>query len=112
MWRGEVWWADLPSPTASEPGHRRPLLIVQSDAFNASGIRTVVGVVLTTNLRLAAAPGNLKVTAAETGLPQDSVINVSQLVTADRAFLAERVGQVSGRVMSEVDDGLRTVLAL
>lgn len=112
MWRGEIWWADLPTPVASEPGHLRPLLIVQSDAFNRSAIRTVVGVVLTTNLRLAASPGNVMVTAAETGLPRGSVINVSQVVTADRVFLTERVGQVTGQVMSEVEDGLRTVLAL
>jgi mRNA interferase MazF len=112
MWRGEIWWADLPTPVASEPGDRRPLLIVQSDAFNRSGIRTVVGVVLTSNLRLAAAPGNIMLTAAETGLPRDSVVNVSQIITADRVFLTERIGQVTERVMSDVEDGLRTVLAL
>lgn len=110
--RGEVWWAELPEPAASEPGYRRPVLVVSSDEFNRSRIRTVVAAVLTTNLRLAAAPGNVLVSAEETGLPRDSVVNVSQIVTVDKSFLAERVGLVGGRAMLAVQDGLRTVLAL
>jgi len=112
MRRGEIWWAELPEPVAYEPGYRRPLLIVQSDAFNSSRIQTVVGVALTTNLRLAAAPGNVFVTPDESGLPTDSVINVSQIVTADRVFFIEPVRTVGAHVMSQVEDGLRTVLAL
>jgi mRNA interferase MazF len=112
MRRGEIWWADLPAPVASEPGYRRPVLIVQANEFNQSRIRTVIAVVFTTNLRLAEAPGNILVTANETGLPQDSVINVSQVVTVDKSFLIEQVGQVSDRVMLLVDEGLRLVLAL
>ncbi len=110
--RGEVWWAELPEPVASEPGYRRPILVVQSDEFNRSRIRTVVAAVLTTNLGLARAPGNVLVAAEETGLPRDSVVNVSQVVTVDKSFLAERAGAVDGRAMLAVEDGLRTVLAL
>lgn len=110
--RGEVWWAGLPEPAATEPGYRRPVLVVSSDDFNCSRIRTVVAAVLTTNLRLAAAPGNVLVAAEETGLPRDSVVNVSQVVTVDKSFLAERAGLVGGRAMLAVEDGLRSVLAL
>jgi mRNA interferase MazF len=110
--RGEVWWAGLPEPAASEPGYRRPVLVVSSDEFNRSRIRTVVAAILTTNLRLAAAPGNVLVAAGETGLPRDSVVNVSQVVTVDKSFLTDRAGLVGGRAMLAVEDGLRTVLAL
>ena len=110
--RGEVWWAELPEPAASEPGYRRPVLVVQSDDFNRSRIRTVVAAVFTTNLGLARAPGNVLVPAEETGLPSDSVVNVSQVITLDRSFLAERAGRLGSRAMLAVEDGLRTVLAL
>lgn len=110
--RGEIWWADLPEPIASEPGYTRPVLIIQSNDFNQSRIKTVVAVILTTNLRLARARGNILVSSADTGLPRDSVINVSQIVTADKSFLTDRVGQVSDRIMSLVEDGLRLVLVL
>lgn len=112
MQRGEIWWAELPTPVASEPGYRRPVLIVQSDDFNRSRIRTVIVVALTTNLRLADAPGNVLVTTDETGLPQDSVVNVSQIITLDKSFLTQQVSQVSDRVMFLVEHGLRMVLAL
>lgn len=112
MWRGEVWWADLPEPVASEPGYRRPVLIVQSDDFNRSRIRTVISVVLTTNLRLAEAPGNVLVTKGDTALPRDSVANVSQVITLDKTFLTERVSQVNDRIVTLVEDGIRTALAL
>ncbi len=112
MLRGEVWWAELPEPAASEPGYRRPVLIVQSDDFNRSRIHTTIAVVLTTNLRLAAAPGNVPVRTEDTELPKDSVVNVSQVITVDKAFLTERVSRVSDRVMLMVEDGIRMVLAL
>ena len=112
MRRGEIWWADLPTPVASEPGYRRPVLIIQSDEFNRSRIRTVIAAVLTTNLRLAEAPGNILVTTDETGLSQDSVVNVSQIITMDKSFLTAQVSQISDRVMLLVEDGLRLVLAL
>jgi mRNA interferase MazF len=110
--RGEVWWAGLGDSVASEPGYRRPVLVISSDGFNRSRIKTVLAAVLTTNLRLAEAPGNVLVAAEETGLPRDSVVNVSQVVTLDKSFLAERTGLVDGRTMLVVEDGLRTVLGL
>jgi mRNA interferase MazF len=110
--RGEVWWAELPEPVASEPGYRRPVLIVQSDDFNRSRIHTVIAVVLTTNLRLAEAPGNVLISKEDTALPGDLVANVSQIITLDKTFLTERVSRVSDRIMMLVEDGIRTVLAL
>ena len=110
--RGEVWWAELPEPAASEPGYRRPVLVVQSDAFNRSRIGTVVAAVLTSNLGLSRAPGNVPVAAEEAGLPRDSVVNVSQIVTLDKTFLAERAGALGSHAMLAVEDGLRTALGL
>ncbi len=112
MRRGEIWWADLPAPRGSEPGFRRPALVVQSDAFTASRLRTVLAVVLTSNIRLAESPGNVLLPAGETGLPRDSVANVTQVVTVDESRLADRAGSVSGRFMSRVEKGLRLVLDL
>jgi mRNA interferase MazF len=112
MQRGEIWWADLPTPVASEPGYSRPVLIIQANEFNRSRIRTVIAAVLTTNLRLAEAPGNVVITTHQTGLPQDSVVNVSQVITLDKSFLTERVSQVEDRTMLLVEEGLRLVLAL
>ena len=110
--RGEIWWAGLPEPTGSEPGYRRPVLVVQADAFNRSRLQTVVAVVLTSNLRLVDAPGNVLVPADLSGLPKDSVANVSQVITVDRAALTERAGRVRGRVLEAVDAGLRLALDL
>ena len=110
--RGEVWWADLDEPTGSEPGYRRPILIVQADAFNRSRLQTTIAVVLTSNLRLIDAPGNVLVPKQNSGLPKDSVANVSQLVTLDRNFLTERSGKVPSRLLVAVDAGLKLVLAL
>jgi len=112
MQRGEVWWVELPEPAAAEPGYRQPVVVVQSDAFNRSRIQTVVAVTLTSNLRLAAAPGNVLLPVRESGLPRDSVANVSQLVTLDRAFLTAPCGRLSSRWMARIDDGLRLVLGL
>lgn len=110
--RGEVWWADLGEPDGSEPGYRRPVVIVQSDAFNRSRLRTVIAVVLMTNIRLVEAPGNVLLPAKATGLPKDSVANVSQVITVDRDFLLERAGRIRGQLLQDVDKGLRLVLAL
>jgi len=110
--RGTVWWADLAEPRGSEPGFRRPLLIVQADAFNRSRLQTVIGVVLTSNLRLVEAPGNVLVPARTSGLPKDSVANVSQVVTLDRDFLIESAGKLDGKTLRQVEDGLRLILKL
>jgi mRNA interferase MazF len=112
MERGEVWWAELPDPAASEPGFRRPVVIVSSNAFNRSRIRTVLAVVLTSNLRLSDAPGNVFLAAAVSGLPKDSVANVSQIVTLDKGFLSGRCGCVPPLGMKAIDDGLRLALSL
>lgn len=84
--RGEIWWAELPEPTGLDPGYRRPVLIVQNDAFNRSRLHTTIAVVLTGNLRLVDAPGNVLLPARATGLPRDSVVNVTQLITPDRSM--------------------------
>ena len=110
--RGEIWWASLPEPAGAEPGFRRPLLVVQAEAFNRSRLRTVVAVVLTSNLRLVDAPGNVLVPADASGLPKDSVANVSQVITVDREFLTDRAGRLRGRTLGAVDDGLRLALDL
>jgi mRNA interferase MazF len=110
--RGQIWWADLGDPAGSQPGFRRPVLIVQNDAFNRSRLRTVVAVVLTSNLRLVEAPGNVLIPAKIAGLPKDSVANVSQVVTLDRDFLTEPAGRIRGRALKDVDSGLRLVLDL
>ena len=108
--QGEVCWADLAEPAGSEPGYRRPVVVVQGDAFNASSLRTVVCVVLTSNTRWAEAPGNVLLTARATGLPKPSVANVSQLVTLDRAALTERVGHLSPSTLELVLAGVDIVL--
>lgn len=110
--RREIWWADLDEPRGSEPGFRRPILVVQSDAFNRSRLRTVLGVVVTSNLRLLDAPGNALLPAASTGLPKDSVANVAQFVTLDIDFLTERTGRIPPGLMAQVDAGLKLVLDL
>ena len=110
--RGDIWWADLGEPEGSEPGFRRPVLIVQSDAFNRSRLQTVIAVVLTSNLRLVDAPGNVLMPAKATGLPRDSVANVSQLITVDREFLSDKIGRVRGQLPADLDSGLRLILAL
>lgn len=112
MQRGEVWWASLPDPVGSMPGYRRPVLVIQADAFNASDINTVVVAAITSNLRLANAPGNVLVTPRQSGLPRDSVINVSQLITVDKSALTESAGALASRQMELVEDGLRLVLGL
>jgi mRNA interferase MazF len=110
--RGEIWWATLPDPAGSEPGYRRPVVIVQADEFNHSRINTVLAVLLTSNLPLAAAPGNLLLPARATGLTKNSVANVSQVLTVDKSFLTERVGKLTPALMNEVAAGLRLVMDL
>jgi mRNA interferase MazF len=108
--RGEVWWADLPEPTGSGPGLRRPVVVVQGDAMNRSRIATAVCVPLTSNLRWAEAPGNVRLSARVTGLPKDSVANVSRLVALDRSLLAERAAKLSRPKVDLLLSGIDVVL--
>jgi mRNA interferase MazF len=110
--RGEIWWARMSVPTGSEPGYRRPVLVVSSDEFNASAIGTVVCAALTSNLALAAAPGNVLVKARDSKLSRDSVVNVSQLVTLDKERLTARVGRLPQTKLDGLELGLRLVLGL
>lgn len=112
MRRGEIWWANLPEPMGAEPGYRRPVLIVQADAFTSSRIATVVVVIITSNLRLASAPGNVLLRAPGSGLPKDSVVNVAQIVTLDKLSLESIVGVISARTLELVETGMRLVLDL
>lgn len=112
MTRGEIWWADLPDPRGSEPGFRRPVLVIQANSFNRSRIQTVIVAVISSNLRLAEAPGNVLLSVEASGLPRDSIVNVSQLLTLDRSFLTEEVGKLPSRVLAEIDAGLKLVLEL
>ncbi len=110
--RGEIWWADLPEPRGSGPGYRRPVLVIQADAFNRSRIQTVIVAVITSNLELARAPGNVLLPGGSSGLARDSVVNVSQLLTLDRSFLTELAGALPPRLLRLVDDGLHLVLQI
>lgn len=110
--RREIWWATLPEPIGSEPGYRRPVLIIQSNDFNRSHIATVIAVVITSNVRLAQAPGNVLLPVGATKLPQDSVANVSQVITVDKRFLTERVGMLSSHLFEQIEEGLRLVMSL
>ena len=112
MKRGEIWWASLTAPKGSGPGYRRPVLVVQANSFNESRISTVLVVVLTSNLALAQAPGNVRISKSDSGLSKASVLNVSQIITIDRQFLTERVGTVPGRVMEKINEGLKLVLSV
>jgi len=110
MQQGDIWWAGLPTPSGSEPGFRRPVVIVQGDALNASRLSTVVVVPLTSNLAWSAAPGNVTLEAEATGLPKDSVANVSQLVAVHRGILKDRVGRVTDAELDLILRGVDVVL--
>jgi mRNA interferase MazF len=108
--QGEIWWADLPEPAGSGPGLRRPVVVVQGDPLNRSSISTVVCVPLTSNLKWATAPGNILLSSAATGLPKESVANVSQIVAVDKAFLSERVGKLSKAKLDQILSGIDIIL--
>ena len=112
MQRGEIWWSSLPTPGGSAPGFRRPVLVIQSNEFNRSRINTVVAAVITSNLMLAAAPGNVRISARSSGLKKASVVNVSQIITVDKSFLAECVGKLNTQQLRDVEDGLRLILGV
>lgn len=109
--QGDVWWADFGEPVGSQPGFRRPVVVVQSDSFNRSSIATVVVIPLTSNLRLADAPGNVVLDAAITGLPKDSIANVSQPMTLDRESLLEHAGKLPDSKLDLVLYGIDIVLS-
>jgi mRNA interferase MazF len=110
--RAELYWTDLGAPSGSRPAKRRPVLVIQSDPYNASRLATVLTAVITSNTALAAMPGNVFLPAIATGLPRDSVVNVTALVTLNKTDLTDRIGEVSPSLMHEVDRGLRRVLEL
>ncbi|MEM9006423.1 MAG: type II toxin-antitoxin system PemK/MazF family toxin [Cyanobacteria bacterium P01_F01_bin.86] len=112
MYRGEIWWASLPEPVGSEPGYRRPVLVIQTDTFTQSRISTIIVVIITSNIQLAEAPGNVLLPRRISGLSRDSVVNVSQILTIDKTYLVERIGSLPDYLQEEVDEGLRTVLHL
>ncbi|MGE0447883.1 MAG: type II toxin-antitoxin system PemK/MazF family toxin [Vicinamibacterales bacterium] len=108
--QGEVWWADLPEPAGSGPGLRRPVVVVQGNAMNRSRIATVVCVPLTSNVKWAGAPGNVLLQARETGLPRDSVANVSQIVALDRSLLSEQAGRLTPKHVTQLLHGIDVML--
>ncbi len=110
--RGSIWWVDLGMPEGSEPGYRRPVLVLQSDDFNKSRIQTVIAAVITSNLILSRAPGNVFLKKEDSGLSKDSVINVSQIVTLNKDDLTDAVGNIGSRLLKKVEKGLKLVLAL
>lgn len=110
--RSEIYWADLGPASGSRPAKRRPVLVIQADPYNASRLATVLAAVLTSNTTLATMPDNAFLPATVTGLPRDSVVNVTALVTLNRSGLTDRMGQVPPSLMEDVDRGLRRVLAL
>lgn len=110
--RGEIWWANLPEPIGSEPGFRRPVLVIQSNDFNRSRIATVIVLVITSNLKLAQAPGNVLLPSKVTGLSKDSVANVSQVITIDKSFLTENIGTIPSYLLEQVENGIRLVMGL
>ena len=112
LFRGEVWWANLPEPRNSESGYRRPVVIIQINRFNRSRLATVLVVAITTNLELAKLPGNVLIPGFETGLNQDSVVNITQIITVDREFLETRIGALPEELLRRVETGLRLIQGL
>ena len=110
--RGGIYWAELGAPTGSRPAKRRPVLVISADTYNTSRLATVFAVVITSNTDLATMPGNVFLPAAATGLPKDSVVNVTAVVTLNKADLSEQAGLAPLVLLSEIDRGLRHVLDL
>lgn len=110
--RGDIWWADLGKPLGSEPARRRPVLVIQADAYNRSRLATVVVAVITSNVRLGQYPGNVDLPSGDSGLLRDSVVNVTAVVTVDRAELTDRIAAVPAHLMQSVDRGIKQVLDL
>ncbi len=112
MKRGEIWWALMGEPRGSEPGYRRPVVIISANEFNQSLIQTVVCATVTSNIRLTDAPGNFKLPKSKSGINRDSAVNVSQLITLDKSFLTEKVGKLNSRQIQLLKEGLKLVLGI
>ncbi len=108
--QGDIYWVDLGEPTGSEPGYRHPHVVIQNNLFNRSQIRTVVVLALTSNLKRAAAPGNVRLEKGEGGLPRPSVVNVSQIFTVDKSQLDEYIGTLSSKRVDEILNGIKLVI--
>ena len=112
MERGEVWWANLQPPRGSEPGYSRPVVIIQANRYNVSNLHTVIVAVITGNIKLSSSPGNVFLAEGVAGLKKDSIVNVTQLLTLDRIFLTEFMGNIPPRLLAAVDAGLRLAMSL
>ena len=112
MKRGEIWWVNLPAPRDSEPGYKRPVVIIQADSFNHSKIKTVICSVLTSNLKLLKAPGNILLAEKSTGLSKDSVLNISQIITIDKSFLDSKVGELTRKQLIKLENGLKLIFSI
>jgi mRNA interferase MazF len=112
MNRGEIWWAELGEPARSGPGYRHPVVIVQSDKYNASAISTVIVAVISSNLNLLRAPGNILLGRNESKLPKESVINISQIITVDKTYLSSHVGTLRQKTLSALNASLKSILEI
>jgi mRNA interferase MazF len=112
MVRGEIWWAELPPPKGSKPAKRRPVLIIQGDSFNQSGISTVICAVITSNTELASLPGNLLLEKSVSGLDKTSAVNFTQLATVDKTDLTKQVSMLPKPVLEKVNNCLKLVLEI
>ncbi len=112
MIRGEIWWVDLGIPLGSEPGYKRPVIIIQDNSFNKSHIQTVLVASLTTNIDLSEAPGNVFIEKEDSGLSKDSVINISQISTIDKNRLVNKVSQVPLDIIRSIESGLKLILGI
>jgi len=110
--KGEIWWASLEEPRGSEPGYRRPVVVISSNDFNKSNIQTVIVAAITSNMRLSEAPGNIKLTKKGSGLNRESVVNISQLLTLDKSYLNEKAGKLSTKQSQLLNYGLQLVLSI
>ncbi|WP_369408846.1 type II toxin-antitoxin system PemK/MazF family toxin [endosymbiont of Lamellibrachia barhami] len=112
MKRGEIWWASMEEPRGSEPGCRRPVVVISSNEFNQSLIQTVICAVITSNLRLVNAPGNFKLAKSKSGINRDSVVNVSQIITLDKSYLTDQAGKLNNKQFLSLNEGLKLVLGI
>jgi len=110
MERGEIYWVNFGVPAGSEPGYRRPAVILQSNTFNQTRIKTTICAILTSNLDLLEAPGNLLIEKSVSGLPKDSVLNISQIYTVDKASVEDRIGQLPGQYLARLDTSIRLIM--